>query len=1330
MKEAFGKFRAFGSVASREVVVDGRKVSSFWDTCASHNFISTRLAAEMISRGCAYRRTELPILQGVIHAGVSRMKILLNITVVHQGRILHLQDECFWIWDMGTELTFCNSLLHDEGLLPANPGDVDEELLKTFITRGGPFEAGEGESLLLSHLQSRSNFARECVVAPASINHVAQAGPPVPDDITCEKSHEELIKQYASSVTRQASRATGDAFSLERILEVRRTLLSQLKTPDAECFAQLQQIKAAYSDAFGEDISSPCKLKKFEIKLKSGFKYYAFLPRRVSDPVLQQMKAQIAALLEQGVIENCDDSPFAFPIVMAKRSGSDKLRLCIDFKFQNDQTEPFPYPIPEIKEQLDRLAGNEFFCSLDCSSFFHEFEILESCRALTAFVTPWGQKLQWKRVPFGLRNAPAHCQRQFQELLASSQNPHLRNIIPYFDDCAFGAKSIPELCEKLEALLKIAVENGLKFKESKCVLGTRAINHLGFVVNKDGIHISPDRVDKLLKISAAKDVDDVRHILGAFGFCRAWMADNATVSAPLTDLLRKATAWEWGPKQEAALDRLKAAVASSECLAGSIDKDYPVYGRTDASILGVAAVLFQMLPSGDFDSSGNPILKPKAIAYGSRRFSPTESRWTLNVKEGYSLKFFFEKFGNLVQGYHVHLQTDHRNSLFMNNTICPKVTRWRLFMNRWSYDVSHLKGVENSTADGLSRKLDECTEEELNDTLSRLHISQLDVPAPTDEQTRIMRDDLDGLDESLDDECDSDLISAMFNSVVLSANYELDRRQYLSKNPNRNVVPSHPPTFNNSSSIAHLQPIAGRAADANDAVDSDIPQPNFSDPEFQDRGEEEVALVDESQPFGPAPAANASDRFQLLSQLQQVHSDTAGHVGAVKTYRRLRSLPGYPWDLSSRQVIDEATRYIAACPVCQKSASLPSPCASTRWIRQPPFREIAIDVLEMPFADADGNIKILVVVDSFSRALELFPLPFADAERVAECLYAVFCRYHRIAVVRCDGAKAFAGSVITQLLAILGSSSHVITPYAHWQNGQAERANREILRHLRALVLADSNRPREGRWNTLLCGARRICMNTVNASTGVTPNDLVFGGFADSDELLFQDVAPKASSADSPESFVSELQREQALLLARAEEYQQRKFNVIMSKTTDLGDQALHTGDWVLCFRGGLPHGRPRTKLQFPWSGPWRVLDRDADPMNPRVQCVHAASRQVETFGRNELRAFNVDLMDSYEDFSKAAQRDNWDYHVESILQHRPEGPRRLPGGQLRRKDAYQFLVKYSFLPISEEPGSENPSWQPYHNVRFTEALASYCQRPDVIQSLRADFCPARRDEE
>ncbi len=73
-------------------------------------------------------------------------------------------------------------------------------------------------------------------------------------------------------------------------------------------------------------------------------------------------------------------------------------------------------------------------------------------------------------------------------------------------------------------------------------------------------------------------------------------------------------------------------------------------------------------------------------------------------------------------------------------------------------------------------------------------------------------------------------------------------------------------------------------------------------------------------------------------------------------------------------------------------------------------------------------------------------------------------------------------------------------------------------------------------------------MNTVNASTGVTFNDLVFGGFADSDDSLFMNSPPKSSSSSDPEAFVTELQREQLALLARADEYQQRKFSIIASK--------------------------------------------------------------------------------------------------------------------------------------------------------------------------------------
>ncbi len=1284
--------------------------------------MSTRFAAELISRGARYQRTELPILQGVIHAGVSRLKILIDLDVVHQGRIIRLHDEQFWVWDMGADLTFSNVLLEEEGLLPAAPGLQDEQLLSQFVCRGGEFEAGEDENTLLLHLQERSNYAREHLVNPASLCHAAQLGPDIPAELVSQDAQEDLVKRFASSVAGETSKAHLDAFSLEKILEIRRLLLKQLGTPDAECLKRLEEIKANYPDAFGEDISKPCTLRKFEIRLKSGFKFYCFLPRRVSEPVLQQMKEQIAALLKMGVVEECHDSPFAFPIVMAKRPGSDKLRLCIDYKYQNMQTEPYPYPIPDIRDQLSRLAGKKFYCSLDCSSFFHEFEIVDACRPYTAFVTPWGQKLQWKRVPFGLRNSPSHCQREFQELLAKSGNPLLQDIVPYFDDVAFGADSVEELCEKFEALLAIAVKHGLRFKESKCVLGTRAIPHLGFVVNSEGIHIAPSRVDQLLKISAAKDVSDVRHILGAFGFCRAWLADSATISAPLTDLLRKDTEWQWGPRQQRALDQLKAAVCTAPCLQGSIDSSYPVYGRTDASILGVAAVLFQMLPTGALDEQGQPVLQPKAIGYAARRFSKTEFRWTLNQKEGYSLKFFFEKFGDIVQGHQVHLQTDHRNSLFMNNSVCPKVVRWRLYMNRWDHLISHLRGVDNSCADGLSRKLDGHTEDELQEELSRLHIWNLKQSAPTDEEARIMRDDIEGNDE----DCDED-VCAMFNSL-LATTVELDDRAYRKTHSSsfsssfiHEIGEDKPVWFTlKGKDQAVCNPVAGSDVDVAAVAEAD-------QVELIDHGEEDVD-VDAHISNDPRPAqpSQPADKFTILPLLRQVHSDTAGHVGAMKMYRRLRLLQDVNWELPASAIMAEISKFISACPICQKSSTAPTAPTSNRWIRQPPFREISIDVLEMPMPDSDGNTKVLVVLDSFSRAIELFPLPTADAERVAECLYAVYCRYYRVATVRSDNAKAFLGSVVTLLLKLLGAQSHPVSAFAHWQNGQVERAHREVMRHLRALIIGDvAGVNSVVKWSTLLHGARRICMNTVNSSTGVSPNDLVYGGFADSDEALFQEPMLKPSSATSADSFVFELQSEQMKMVARAEEYQQKRFEFIISRTDDEGDRSLHDGDWVLCYRGGLPHGRPRTKLQLPWTGPWRVVDRDGDPLNPRVQCIHAASRKVETFGRRELRRFNADLMDGPDDLVKSAQRDEWDYNVDCILGHRPEGPRRLPGGSLRRKDAYQFNVKYKFLPLSDEAGSENPSWQPYHNVRFTEALYQYCRQPVVLRQLGSDFCPA-----
>jgi hypothetical protein len=230
-------------------------------------------------------------------------------------------------------------------------------------------------------------------------------------------------------------------------------------------------------------------------------------------------------------------------------------------------------------------------------------------------------------------------------------------------------------------------------------------------------------------------------------------------------------------------------------------------------------------------------------------------------------------------------------------------------------------------------------------------------------------------------------------------------------------------------------------------------------------------------------------------------------------------------------------------------------------------------------------------------------------------------------------------------------------------------------------------------------------MNTVNGSIGCTPNELVFGGFCGSEDELFMNPPPKVSNVSAAQ-FALNLEREQAELFSRAEQHQAKELQRIASKAASVADDRRpQVGDWVLAARGGLPHGRPRDKLQLPLTGPWRVLE-PSNPASSVVECLHAANRQVVKFGLHELLPFNSELLDCPEDYEKVAQRDFWDYTVDSIVNHRPHLPRRAPGRRTRAKSGYEFLISYKYLPVSTEEGSENPSWQPWsyarHLLRFT----------------------------
>jgi len=90
------------------------------------------------------------------------------------------------------------------------------------------------------------------------------------------------------------------------------------------------------------------------------------------------------------------------------------------------------------------------------------------------------------------------------------------------------------------------IKHNIKLKPSKCSFGFTELNFLGHVISKDGIRISPDRVEEIHNWPQPKDVKDVRSFLGLIGFFRRHIWRFASVALPLFKLLEHETNFIWG----------------------------------------------------------------------------------------------------------------------------------------------------------------------------------------------------------------------------------------------------------------------------------------------------------------------------------------------------------------------------------------------------------------------------------------------------------------------------------------------------------------------------------------------------------------------------------------------------------------------------------------------------------------------------------------------------------------------------------------------------------------------------------------------------------------
>ncbi|GJX44828.1 putative reverse transcriptase domain-containing protein [Tanacetum coccineum] len=372
------------------------------------------------------------------------------------------------------------------------------------------------------------------------------------------------------------------------------------------------------------------------------------------------------------------------PGAAPKKDGS--FWMCIDYRELNKLTVKNRYPLPRIDDLFDQLQGSRVYSKIDLRSGYHQLRVREEDISKTAFRTRYGH-YEFQVMPFGLTNAPT----VFMDLMNRVCKPYLdRFVIVFIDDILIYSKSRKEHEGHLKLILNLLKKEELYAKFSKCEFWLSKVQFLGHVIDSEGIHVDPAKIEAIKDWASPKTPTEIRQFLGLAGYYRRFIEGFSKIARPMTKLTQKSVKFEWGEKAEAAFQLLKQKLCSAPILAlpeGS--ENFVVY--CDASHKGLGAVLMQ---------------REKVIAYASRQLKVHEKNYTTHDLELGAVVFALKMWRHYLYGTKCVVFTDHKSlqHILDQKELNMRQRRWLELLSDYDCEIRYHPGKANVVADALSRK--------------------------------------------------------------------------------------------------------------------------------------------------------------------------------------------------------------------------------------------------------------------------------------------------------------------------------------------------------------------------------------------------------------------------------------------------------------------------------------------------------------------------------------------------------------------------------------------------------------------------------------------------
>ncbi|GJW03305.1 putative reverse transcriptase domain-containing protein [Tanacetum coccineum] len=406
-----------------------------------------------------------------------------------------------------------------------------------------------------------------------------------------------------------------------------RVFLTHVTTKKAEDKSEEKRLEDVpivrdFPKVFPKDLSGlpPTRQVEFRIDLVPGATPVAQAPYRLAPSEMIELSEQLKELSNKGFIRP-SSSPWGAPVLFVKKKDG-SFRMCIDYRELNKLTVKNRYTLPRIDDLFDQLQGSSVYSEID-------------------------------------------LRLVFMDLMNRVCKPYLDKIVIVFiDDNLIYSKNKQEHEEHLKLILELLKNKELYAKFSKCEFWIPKVQFLGHVIDSQGIHVDPAKIESTKDWASPKSPTEIRQFLGLAGYYRRFIEGFLKISKSMTKLTQKKVKFDWGEKQEATFQLLKQKLCSAPILGlpeGS--EDFVIY--CDASIKGLGPMLMQ---------------REKVIAYASRQLKIHEKNYKTRDLELGSVHILDQKELNMRQ------------------------RRWLELLSDYDCEIRYHPGKANVVADALSKK--------------------------------------------------------------------------------------------------------------------------------------------------------------------------------------------------------------------------------------------------------------------------------------------------------------------------------------------------------------------------------------------------------------------------------------------------------------------------------------------------------------------------------------------------------------------------------------------------------------------------------------------------